>query len=144
MIDLEATSDFITLKEAERLELVTEKIPRSKQYYLNTIDSLSVTQGKVKKRMILTFLALRLHAELCVFDIIQMENQRVVLRKPQLAYHNPDINQTTGKIMISCCLEDYDFFTLDSIKKLEEKIKFASKAQLGGKVVQNLEKQEIL
>ena len=46
--------------------------------------------------------------------------------------------------MISYCLEDYDFFTLDSIKKLEEKIKFAYEAQLGGKVIQNLEKQEIL
>src|SRR6202021_582700 len=45
--------------------------------------------------------------------------------------------------MMSCCLEDYDFFTSDSIKKLEEKIKFACKAQLGGKVIQNLEKQEI-
>ena len=46
--------------------------------------------------------------------------------------------------MISCCLEDYDFFTLDGIKKLEDKIKFACKAELGGKIVQNLEKQEIL
>ena len=46
--------------------------------------------------------------------------------------------------MISCCLKDCDFFTSDGIKKLEDKIKFACKAQLGGKVVQNLEKQEIL
>ena len=70
MIDLEATSDFITPEEAERLELVTETIPRKDQYRLNTIDSSSVTQGKVQKRTILTFLALGPHAELCVFDII--------------------------------------------------------------------------
>ena len=45
---------------------------------------------------------------------------------------------------MSRCLEDCDFFTSDGIKKLEEKIKFAYEAQLGGKVIQNLEKQEIL
>ena len=142
MIDSGATSDFITPEEAERLELVIETIPRSDQYHLNMINKSSVTQRKVQKRIILTFLALGLHAELYVFDIIQIENQKVVLGKPQLAYYNLDINWTTGKIMISCCLEDCDFFTLDSIKKLEEKIKFVCKAQLGGKVVQNLEKQE--
>ena len=127
MIDLEATSDFITLKEAERLELVTETIPRKDQYCLNTINSLSVIQGKVQKRTIPTFLALGLHAELCVFDIIQIENQRVVLGKPWLAHYNLDINQMTGKIMISRCSEDCDFFTLDSIKELEDKTKFAYK-----------------
>ena len=43
MIDLEATSDFITPEEAERLELVTETILKKEQYRLNTIDSLSVS-----------------------------------------------------------------------------------------------------
>ena len=70
MIDSGVTSDFITPEEAERLELVTETIPKEDQYCLNTINSLSVMQGKVQKRTILTFLALGLHAELCVFDII--------------------------------------------------------------------------
>ena len=70
MIDSEATSNFITLEEAERLELVTETIPRKDQYCLNTINSSSITQGKVQKRTIPTFLALGPHAELRVFDII--------------------------------------------------------------------------
>ena len=43
MIDSRATSDFITLEEAERLELVTETIHKKEQYQLNTIDSLSVS-----------------------------------------------------------------------------------------------------
>ena len=43
MIDSGATSDFITPEEAERLELVTETIPKKDQYYLNMIDSSSVT-----------------------------------------------------------------------------------------------------
>src|ERR1700721_515181 len=37
IIDLGATSDFIILEEAERLELVTETIPKKEQYCLNTI-----------------------------------------------------------------------------------------------------------
>ena len=43
MIDSGATSDFITLEEAERLELVTETIPRKEQYCLNMIDGSSVS-----------------------------------------------------------------------------------------------------
>ena len=43
MIDLRATSDFITPEEAERLELVTETIPKKEQYCLNMINSLSVS-----------------------------------------------------------------------------------------------------
>ena len=42
--------------------------------------------------MIPTFLALGLHAELYVFDIIQIENQKVVLGKLWLADYNLDIN----------------------------------------------------
>ena len=43
IIDSRATSDFIILEEAERLELVTETIPKKEQYCLNMIDSLSIS-----------------------------------------------------------------------------------------------------
>src|ERR1700721_335559 len=43
IIDSRATSDFIILEEAERLELIIETIPRKEQYQLNTIDSLSIS-----------------------------------------------------------------------------------------------------
>ena len=43
MINSGATSDFIILEEAERLELVTETILKKKQYCLNMINSSSVS-----------------------------------------------------------------------------------------------------
>ena len=43
MTDLETTGDFIILEEAERLELITEKILRKDCYQLNIINRLSMS-----------------------------------------------------------------------------------------------------
>ena len=42
MINLEATGDFITPKEAERLELIIEVILRKERYQLNMINRSSM------------------------------------------------------------------------------------------------------
>ena len=141
IIDFRVTSDFIILEEAERLKLITKPILREECYQLNTINRSSISQGQVCKQTILTFLALGLYIEVCVFDIIKIENQTVVLRKLQLVDHNLDINQTIGKIMISCCLEKCDFLLT---KKKKNKKRIAYIAQIDSKTVQKAELRQIL
>jgi len=105
MVDSGASENFISPAEARRLEMgITGKGKRD-QYTLRTIDGSSASQGQVVQETIPTKVVLGAHFEWIAFDVLQMGRQKLVLGKPWLALHNPDISWTSGEVRMTRCPE---------------------------------------
>ena len=100
LLDSGATGLFIDEEFAEAKGFPTKKLPRAIQVY--NIDGTLNEYGAVRETVDL-IVRYQDHTERATFYVTQLGGTPLILGHPWLVEHNPEIDWTTGKVLLNRC-----------------------------------------
>src|SRR2546421_2472863 len=103
MIDSGASGNFMTPKYAKRHKLQTQT--KKHPYELRVVDGTLISQnnGEVNQETHPLTTKIHDHEEVLQFDIVSLGQHDIILGRPWLRKHNPQINWKTENIQFSNC-----------------------------------------
>ncbi len=103
MIDSGASGNFMTPKYAKRHKLQTQT--KKHPYELRVVDGTLISQnnGEVNQETHPLTTRIHDHEEVLQFDIVNLGRHDIILGRPWLRKHNPQINWKTENIQFSNC-----------------------------------------
>ena len=137
LLDSGATGLFIDADFVQAKNLTVQRLPRSIPVY-NIDGSLNV-HGSIKETVDL-ILRYQDHTERATFHVTALGGVPVILGHPWLSKHNPQIDWTTGEVVMSRCPSECRIRHIQSQRKRRERTKLVKEATVSEDMEEGLPK----
>jgi hypothetical protein len=99
LLDIRATTNFITLEEYKRYKI--QIILKKRLYKLQTINRLAINSREVNKEIVLVYMQIAKHKERITLNVVIIIVNKVILSKVWFIKHNPSVNYARNTIVFN-------------------------------------------